>query len=212
LTLTEPAALDEIGSILGAGDRVRFLSQRLHAEMMGEIRWTAEEVERTRDGVDLATLESTRADLAGIRLARRWSNIQFLREIGGGSALEKASRNSVAAASAMGLVTIAGTGRESYVRGGRALQRVWLTATSLGLAMQPMSAIVYLWRRLEHGGGVGLDAGEVAVLSQLRERFNKLFDVGSDRAEIMLFRLAIAEPPTARALRRPVDEVLRFED
>jgi hypothetical protein len=180
--------------------------------MMGEMRWTPEEVERTRDGVDLATLEATRPDLAGIRLARNWSSILFLREIGGGRALEKSSKNSIAAASAVGLLTMSGTNRESYVRGGRALQRVWLTATSLGLAMQPMGAILYLWARLEHGGGEGLDSDEVETLSRLRERFKGLFDVGPDSAEIMLFRLAHADPPSARALRRPVEEVLTFED
>jgi nitroreductase len=210
--ITDPAALDEMGCILGAGDRVRFLSQRLHAEMMGEVRWTPEEVERTRDGVDLVTLESSRADLAGIRLARPWSSILFLREIRGGGALEKAAKDSVAAASAIGFITIDGTSRESYVRGGRAMQRVWLTASSLGLAMQPMAPLLYLWARVERGGGEGLDAREVEVLGALRTRFKRLFDVTTNRADVMLFRLARAAPPSARALRRHVDDVLTFED
>ena len=44
--------MDALGQILGAGDRIRFLSRTLHAELMSELRWSAGEAERTRDGID----------------------------------------------------------------------------------------------------------------------------------------------------------------
>jgi nitroreductase len=210
--LTTAGALDEIAGVLGATDRLRFLSKRLHSEMISELRWTAEEVEQTRDGVDLATLELTRADLAGIRLARQWSSIVFLRHIGGGRSLERAAKNTVAASSAIGLLTTPGTGPTSYFQGGRALERVWLTASALGLAMQPMTVVLYLWTRLARGARGEMSDAEVTVLEAQRERFLRLFDLPADTAEIMLFRLAHADAPSARSLRKPVDDVLTFLD
>ncbi len=211
-TLTDPGDLDRIGSILGASDRIRFLSKRLHAELMGEVRWTAEEAERTRDGVDLATLELSRADLTGVRLARHWSSILFLREIGGGRSLERSAKSSIASASAVCLLTTPGTGPESFFRGGRALERLWLTATSLGLALQPMTSVLYLWTRLERGGREDLGDAEVALLQEQRHRFLHLFHVPAGHAELLIFRLAHAGPPSARSLRKPVDDVLVFEE
>jgi hypothetical protein len=180
--------------------------------MMGEVRWTPEEVERTRDGVDIATLELSRTDLAGMRLSRHWSSILFLREIGGGRALERSARDSIGAASAVCLLTTKGVGPASYFRGGRALDRVWLEATRLSLAVQPMTVNLYLWARIERGGGEGLGDAETRLLREHRESFRRIFDVSRDDAEVMLFRVAEAPPPTARALRRPVEQVLTFEE
>ena len=206
--VTDERQLDTIGEILGAGDRVRFLSKRLHAEMMSEVRWTPEETDTTRDGLDLPTLELSRADLAGTRLARDWNNILFLREIQGGKALEKSAKDAVRAASAMCLLTVPLRRQENalesaFFQGGRALQRVWLSATSLGLSVQPMTALLYLWR----GKAAGLDHEEVATLCDLRERWNTVFRENEEVAEVMLFRVSMSDAPTARSLRRHVENV-----
>jgi hypothetical protein len=205
---TEPGDLDAITDVLARGDRVRFLSQVMHREMMSEMRWTPEEVIRTRDGIDIATLEMTPTDLAGMRLISSWSMMKVVQGIGAGRGLEKPTRKAMAAASALGLVTVEGTTKESYFAGGRALQRVWLAATACGLAVQPMAALIYLFARLERGGGVGLCDSEKKELFLLRQRYLEVLPVLADHAEIMLFRVAHAGAPTARALRRHVDDIL----
>lgn len=91
------------------------------------------------------------------------------------------------------------------------MQRVWLKATALGLAFQPMAPLTYLFARLELGGGEGLSAGEIAALRDLRGRFAAVLPDAAHRGEPMLFRLSRAPPPTARALRRPVTDVLELE-
>jgi hypothetical protein len=196
--------------VLARGDRIRFLTKTMHAELMNELRWTREDVERTRDGIDVATLELTPTDLAGMRLVSSWSMMRMLRNIGAGRGLEKPTRKAIAAASGVGLLTVDGTGPESFFAGGRAMQRVWLTATALGLAFQPMAALIYVFQRLA-AGGAGLSEVEQAELQQLRAAYCDLFETSAARAEVMLFRVARAGPPTARALRRPVDEILTVE-
>jgi hypothetical protein len=188
------------------------LSPRLHQEMMTELRWTPEEVRTTRDGIDIATLEVDSADLAGLSLARHWPHLAFVRHVGGGRAFEEGARTSVAASSAIGCLTTTGTGSHAYFDGGRALQRLWLTATSLGLGFQPVTALLYLFARVERGDGTGLDATETATLHALRKRLSALVPQHPDETELLLFRLSYAPPPTAHALRRDVDTVLRFDD
>jgi hypothetical protein len=207
----ETERLAEVGEILGRGDRIRFLSRTMHREMMSEIRWTADEVLRTRDGLDVTTLELTAADLAGLRVMSSWAAMDLVGRLGGGRALERPARKAVAAASAVGLVSVHGRTREAYFAGGRAMQRAWLQATALGLAFQPMAPLTYLFARLELGGGEGLSAAEAAALRELRGRFGAVFPDAAGRGEPMLFRLSRAPPPTARALRRPVTDVLALE-
>jgi nitroreductase len=206
-----PEALDAIAGLLGRGERLRFLSQVMHAEMMREIRWTAGEARATRDGIDAATLELDATERAGLEVLRDARVLDALRGVGGGAGLEKLAHRSIESASAMGLLTIERTGPQSFLEGGRRLQRLWLRATSLGLALQPMTALIYLFARLERGGGEGLSAGEREELSLLRRGFREVFEVPRSHAELMLFRLARTGPPSARALRRPVHEVLVVE-
>ncbi|MDF1561985.1 MAG: Rv1355c family protein [Deltaproteobacteria bacterium] len=206
----EPATLERLGRLLGRGDRIRFLNEQMHREMMSEIRWSEEEARRTGDGMDVATLELTPTDLAGMKLTRGWRVMELVGRVGGGRALEKPSRKALAAASAAGLVRLPGRGPGEAFLGGRAMQRVWLAATAAGWAFQPMTAITYLFERLIDGGE-GLSRTERAELEQLWLEHQEIFGTGPGETQAMLFRLARAEPPTERALRRPVEEVFSIE-
>ena len=210
LLVTDRAAMDEVGAILGQNDRMMFLSRKHNEEMGAELRWTEEEALRTRDGLDVLTLDVPPAALAAVRLATTWKAVEFSAKMGGGGALEKTARYSLASSSAVGLVVFPGTASRSYFEGGRALERVWLEATAQGLAVQPWSAMIYLFARLERGGGKGLEPKVREQLGELRQRFLRVFEVPEGSAEILLFRLAKADAPSARSLRRSVEDVLSF--
>lgn len=205
--VTDAAGLDELGAIIGRGERLRMLSRAMHADMMREIRWSTEDAERTRDGLELATLELTPTDLAVMRLLSSWPLMETTAALGGGDGLERPSHKAIAAASAVGLVTAPGSSPTDCFASGRAVQRVWLTATALGLGFQPMSALLYVFARLAHGAE-GLSAAEVEELRALRRRLDAVIEREDGRVEALMFRLAVAGPPTARALRRDVSEIL----
>ena len=222
--VTGERELAELGDILGHGDKLRFLSPIMHREMMSEMRWTPAETERTRDGLDVATLELDAVDAAAMKLLRKWTIMDTLGKVGGGHGLAQPSKKALAAASALGLVTVPlprqaadrQAIRAAYFRGGSAMQRVWLEAGARGWAVQPMTAIVYLFARLDAvtpGNDQGLSRREIKELGELRERFRRLLGSrgGSDDVEVFAFRIAKAGPPTARSLRRHLHDILRIE-
>jgi molybdopterin/thiamine biosynthesis adenylyltransferase len=209
--LTDDEQLQAIGQILGSGDRVRFLNKQLHAELMSEIRWTSEEAQKTRDGIDIQTLELSPSDRAGIQLCRSWSAMQFVSRIGGGAVLERGSRKAIDGACAVGLLTMPKSSLIDFFQGGRCLQRVWLTATACGIGLQPMSCLPYLFARVVRGKGVGLPESQIRELTRLREQYVEMFDLTDETAEVLLFRLVDAKGSVVRALRRPVSEVLTFK-
>jgi hypothetical protein len=208
--LTESSALEQVGEMIARCDRFIFLNQQTHREMIGEIRWNPEQVLSTRDGIDIASLHLSAADAAVMQLLTDWAPLSYLRQIKCGQGLERNSRKMIAAASSVGLLSFRGTDSLSYFNGGRAIQRVWLTATKLGLAFHPMTALPYLLARLTRGDGGGLTAENQQQLTELGKIFRRLLPMPEDHAEIMLFRLAKAEPPTVRSLRRGLDEVLKW--
>jgi hypothetical protein len=155
-------------------------------------------------------MELTPAERAGFWLLSKWDIVACMRRIGGGRKLENLARTSVSSSSAGGLLTMPGIATVDYFQCGRALQRMWLTATRHGLALQPWTALPYLFARVERGGGQGLEDDEVEELRRLRERYRRLLPVPDGHAEVLLFRLGRAGAPTAISLRRPLDRVLTF--
>jgi hypothetical protein len=208
--LTTEDSLENAGKVLAGVNRLQMYSKQLHSEMMKEIRWTQEEAKETGDGLDVATLEASRADLAALKLLSSWRVVSMIRRTGTGGGLDRLMNQWVAGASALCLVTRPKWSPRAFVEGGRAMQRVWLQATADEIAVQPLSSAPYLFMRLERGGAEGLSKEDVVLLRPLREQYLQLFGLNGSEAEILLFRVFTESPPTARALRRPVLDVLEF--
>ncbi|WP_437587047.1 Rv1355c family protein [Sorangium sp. So ce1000] len=206
--LEAPAALDEIGALIGAGDRIRLLTRQTHADMMREVRWTEAEAEARRDGLFVGTLELSPTDLAGFKICRDWRALELVRRWGGGRGLERMAQKAIGCAMAVGLITLPRARLIDYFQGGRAVERAWLTATQRGIAVYPMTTLPYLFARLIRGHGEGMDPETVEAARALRARYVRLFDVTDATAEILLFRLSLAGPPSTRSLRRPLEDVL----
>lgn len=207
--LTNENDLTAIGAILGEGDRFRFLYKTLNREMMTEMRWNPRETADKRDGIDIDTLELRDAEKSGLRLLSSWKVFQVLKHFGAGRIIERSAQLAVESASALALLLIPGISAESYFAGGQVMESIWLTATVMGLAFQPMSTLPYMFGRLESGSG--FEATEIKTLATLRMRYKQLFRIDRDVAELLLFRLAVAGPPKCRSMRRPVEEMLSFE-
>ncbi len=206
-----PEQLAEAGALMGACDRISYMNRAIHHEAMSGFRWTREEVEQHRDGLDIATMELTASERASLWLLSKWEIVEAMKRFGAGTALEDLAKECAALSSAIGLLTTSGTKPSDYFRGGRALQRMWLESTRLGLALQPWTGLPYLFARLERGCGEGLSEGETEELLQLRTRYRALFEINSHDAEILLFRIGYAGFPSAVSLRRSLDSVLNFE-
>ena len=88
------------------------------------------------------------------------------------------------------------------------MERLWLTAAHAGLALQPMTALAYLFARLHEGGGDGLGPDIAAKLRALWPRWAALFTVDEREAEVLVFRASRAAPPSARAPRCSLTDIL----
>lgn len=206
--LTDEADLAELGDILGEGDWLRILCADLHTELIAEIRWTPAEAQKTQDGLDITSLELTASQAAVLKLLARPDVLGLLRNLQAGNALTAIARNAVNAASAIGLISVVGESQTDMLRGGQAIEHLWLRASELGWAWQPMTALIPLFEMLNSPTALIFEPWALAQLSGLRERFNHLFAPSPHQLHLMLFRLSPASVPSARSLRRPVENVL----
>lgn len=202
--ITDRHSLDALADLLAAADRLRLLNPTLHDEFVRELRWSHASARETGDGLDVATLELPPADEAGLRILARKETIDTARALGLGTGLGALSRRDVRGASAFALVSAEGTDRQAFFEGGRRAQRMWLSATELGVSVRPYG-LPFLLRRTELGIVSEFDASEIEVLHGLSAGFRRLFP-RPGRAEALLVRLADCAPPATKSLRRGLHE------
>jgi hypothetical protein len=206
--ITDRPSLASVGELIGRVDRLRFFSRPMHNELIQELRWTGQEARMTGDGIDVATLEMTSGEQAVLQLLRSWPTMERLKQLQGGKGIIRATEEIVESSSAVGLLSVPDRGRESYVLGGRVLQRVWLRSSLLGLSLQPMSVLIYLLSRLEDEPVSAFSVEEQAELIDIRTAFSNILGSQMGHTRILLFRLFQADPPTVRSFRREVSSVM----
>ena len=206
--LQQRPQLDRIGQLIGAGDRITLLDRTLAGELMAEIRWSSQDVQQTRDGIDVRSLELGPAERFGLQAFVFKKPLAWLLKTAGlGYKLEELSVDWIASASSVGLITVDEVGPGAYFQGGRAMQRLWLAATQRGVYVHPMTALPYLLARMEQGGEQLSDSVK-RDLSRVETGFRELFPRAAGTTEVLLFRLGRADPPTCGSLRRGVEGIL----
>ncbi|HMG13920.1 MAG TPA: Rv1355c family protein [Saprospiraceae bacterium] len=201
---TDIALVAEIVSLI---EKFRFLDPNGHHDFFNkEIRWTEEETNRTRDGLDVDTFEVTLAGKMGLKLASDPEVIAKIREWKGGNGFQKISRESIITSSAIGLLQIETPETAIYIKGGEAMQRVWLTANHFGIALHPISAPLFFFDRIAKIKDLPDEI--ITEIKKQEVKFNAIFPHDVNKTNIFLFRLSIADPPTKVSLRRNLEDSL----
>jgi nitroreductase len=196
--ITEPARIAAIADILAESDRVRFLTPLLHEQMMGELRWPGPD--RPATGIDVDSLGLDASDLAKLEVSRRPDVMRTLASWGVGAALGDNTRDRVIASSAVAVLTVRGDTPNHYLRGGAAVEQLWIRADQHQLGVHPVSP-AFLYARSE-SDFTGLSAEFSADLQALQCRFNHVVGLDDSAAPVLVLRLSHdAPPPRVRSQR-----------
>lgn len=211
--ITEENDMRSMARIIGACDRMRLLHPEGHYDFVHrEMRWTPEDAEKTLTGIDIRTLELGNSLMAAMGVIKSEKVIDAVKQFGGGNALGMLAMRTVSTASALCMISIPGYELKNFFEGGRSMERFWLEATNLNLAIHPVISPLYLFSRILHGNGEGLDEKNIKELQYLREAFNKIAGTGNNDAEVFLTKIAIAKEPVLKAHRLPVKDILNFDE
>jgi hypothetical protein len=208
--LTSDEHLADIRTVLGEVDRIAMFEPKYHASIMSELRWSSAEAERTRDGIDVNSLELSPLDRVALGIISRPRVVETIASLGGGNGLGTLTRKWIDCASAVGLLLVSGDQQQRYFEGGRALQRIWLTATGLDIGLHPITTITWLNALAKH------DLQSLSAKSQhswkaIEKEYFRIFGEWRDMTDVFLFRMTRAGQTSHRAMRRMVNEILTIQ-
>ena len=207
---TDRAKLDKLKEILAATDTAFMTNKAGHSHFMSELRWSEKEAKETKDGIDLDTIDLTPSERAGLHVAKNWNVTKHLKKWRLGNEFGGITRKIIDNAYALGVLTMPKTNEVDYFNGGRAMERLWLQATELGIGLQPIAMSTYLYTRIDQGDYSQLEDIKDDVI-KLYDQFKVITELASDRKDIFFFRLAIVPEMEIKALRRDISAILSSE-
>jgi hypothetical protein len=93
-----------------------------------------------------------------------------------------------------------------FLNGGRAFERIWLTASAIGLSLQPLGSLP-IFMAIDK-----LPAEQFAAVRpqcrRVASQFEQFYPSARERTLQIAFRIGYAEGPKHRALRRPLADVM----
>jgi hypothetical protein len=205
--VTNRAQISEIARLLAAADLIRFQYEPFHAELFRQLRFTPQEAEQTRDGLDVRTLDLPPGAAWLLRKLQPWRRMRKVHQLGLGRFLTLPSALAVKRSGAVGLLTVNQPKTEPFVQGGMALERLWLTATSLKLAMQPLGSLPIFLAHWHQLGGSRLEPAHRDRIKNLSERLRNLLPYLATGTLQIMFRIGQSTPSRYRSIRRQVGDV-----
>lgn len=97
---------------------------------------------------------------------------------------------------------------DDHVAAGRAMQRFWLTAASLGLYVQPEMTPVIFCRYHRQGMVFTKTASALTMVEHLDRRLSEILAARDKEALFFMARLGCGPAPTARSTRKPLATLL----
>lgn len=202
--LTSRRQIRTFAGMTAQSDRFRFEYEPFHEEVFRQLRFTRDEVERTRDGLDVRTLELPPGVSWFLQKLRPWPRMRRLQQLGLGRFLTAPSALSVVFSGAIGAITVSRAETAEFLNGGRAFERLWITAQSLGLSLQPLGSLPILLAHVEQLDGKRLVERHCRLSDELGRQFRSMLPETRHRTLLIVFRIGRAKPPTCRSLRRQV--------
>jgi hypothetical protein len=197
--LDAPDVRSRVARMARLAESERFRSRPLHAELFSSLRFDVGYRETCEEGIPIGAAEIELPARPFFRLMKSWAVMRLLNLfrtywlVGW-----RAAYFPVRLSPNVGLIVGHGEIRTAAASAGRGLERIWLRASNMGLAMQPMAAgPLYA---LPQFGGVAEDVRE-----DLRSAWGQLVANGTP---LMLFRLGHAAAPSARTGRPPLSHFL----
>ncbi|MEJ0021840.1 MAG: hypothetical protein WDN47_04705 [Candidatus Doudnabacteria bacterium] len=208
ILLEDPLKIKDLSKPISLNEQLIFENQFLHDFFYAHIHWTQEEDEKYKFGFYIKTLELNLPQSIAIKLLRSWKWTNLLDKIGISKQIAKDNAKNYETASALGIIVIPTNSRNDYVVAGRAMERVWLKVTSMGLSLQPMTGILFFMQKILSGKHEEFSTEQVQLIKEGYQKISSGFDV-TNQTIAMLFRIGDGGEPSAKSLRYTIPEIMQ---
>jgi hypothetical protein len=198
----EKSKRKQLAKAFSINDRMLFENFAMHQAVFPHLNWTEEEEKTKKRGLYLKTLELPPPIQKAFKLFARWPIARFLGKIGMGKMAAKQNDGLYASSPAIGAIIFDNESLENFVLSGRMLQRIWLTATKLGLDLAPLAGTLYVTKRILSGQASEFSPEQIRLFTEAHQSLYDVFGINMKEKKILMtFRMGRGSKPTAHSVR-----------
>jgi nitroreductase len=206
--IDETKSLNILGEALAVNELILFSNKKLHDFFYDHILWKEDDQDKAK-GFYVKTLEFLPHQLKAVKLFKSWFLLNiFNKLIKVANKIAKENAEKYTKSGTLIAVIVNGNSNSDFIRKGRAMQRVWLKATELGLSMHPCTGTVFLMDRIKGGDNKSFSTVHIDIIKNAYNNISKIFNTDKKSAPL-LFRIGYADTPSAWSLRLNPDIVYK---
>ncbi|HET9641508.1 MAG TPA: hypothetical protein VFP46_01500 [Candidatus Paceibacterota bacterium] len=206
--VAEREKIERLGRVGSTNEEIMLANHGLHRFFFDHVNWTKEEDEEKKIGFYIKTLELPPPARAMFRVMQHWPIMRALATLGMNRVVAVQNGATNASAAAIGAVLIDSIEPVDFIRAGRTVERVWLTATARGLSVQPLTGVLFFKLMIDGGDGAKIfSAAERSLVQKAYEEAAELVDARGKHIAFM-FRVGKGDAPSARAIRFPLEQAV----
>lgn len=205
-----PEEISRLGRVGSTNEEVMLANRSLHDFFFSHVSWTKEEDDEKKAGFYIKTLELPPPAEKMFKLFSNWSVMRILARIGFNRLIAKQNAATNASASTIGALVIDRTEPLDFVKTGRVVERLWLTATSLGLSLQPLTGVLFFKLKLDGGEREEFSPNEQKLITDAYQEASRIFQADGKHIAFM-FRVGRGDAPSAHAIRFPLADVVTVQ-
>jgi hypothetical protein len=199
----EPKKLHLLARAGALYERLIFGNQALHTSFFDHLGDTQNPLSQQK-GLYSPTLELTLLEAWSLKVLKFWPVTLYASYLGLDRFIALKGARKYSASGGIGCITMQDTSAISFVKAGIALQRLWLTATSLNLNFQVLSGASLLKLMPQEGHGVNLRRDQVKLLHKALKNVEEIFETRG-KPLCTLFRVGHGKPPSELTERLPLE-------
>jgi hypothetical protein len=191
----------EIANLASKMEEIALENRALHKLFFNDIIWKKEDHVNGKMGLHIKTLELPILVQILFKGLKYWNFTKLMNIIGFSKLAAKGNAQIYYSGSAIGIITIQKNSPEDFILAGRALQRIWLTITNLGLALQPVTGIIFLAERIKTEEFKDFEPKHVDLAVNAINKIKSIYEV-ENKTIAMMFRIGKSDPATLRTNRK----------
>jgi len=200
----EKNEINKLSKELMVNDRLVFERKEIHRFLFDKIRWNKKQIEGTLDGMPVDTLGLNPMEKLTFPLMRFWGFVKMANYIGLSRIIGLKCWWNCRTSSLLGMISVKGNDKVAFVQGGRAVQRVWLSTTTQGLALQPIIGLTLLIYRFKLNKLINFSDKHKKIVQQKSIVLPELFNINEHETLIMGFRIGKSGQVFDKTKRRSV--------
>jgi len=202
LLLNDTKSKQTIGKSVSVNEVVMLENKELHDLFFNDVRWTKAQEQKHKTGLYLKTMELDLPKLVAFWLLQFWPINRFLIRLGIAKFIAKENAKIYKTAGAM--VTLAIADKDvDFIRAGRTLQRLWLTACKLGLSIHLLTGVAFLEQRVSIGKADALSVYHQELVDESYQQMKQCFVIPDERLMAVVFRIGRGGNPSGRSSKIP---------